>query len=574
MVDKYVFADPVSFDALESLKEYPEITQKLLSIRDISTKDEAELFLSPDYDEHTHDPRLLKGMDRAVERIMSAIKDDEHIVIFSDYDTDGIPGAVVLHDFFKKVGYKNFSNYIPHRNKEGFGLNMGAIDECKERGAGLIITIDCGIANASEVAKANEYGIDVIITDHHLPHGDIPEAYAIVNPKQDGCEYPFKELCGAAVVFKLVQALIMKGKETGWPAIRSFSEGWEKWMLDMVGVATVSDMVPLVGENRVFAKYGLLVLRKSKRPGLKHLLTITRTSQKHLDEDDIGFTIGPRINAASRMDKPEDAFVLLSTTDDAHAYTQAKYLDGINNERKGVVAGMVRQAKKTLESREIGDVVVIGNTHWKPSLAGLVCNSLVEHFGKPAFVWGREGDHDIKGSCRSEGNTHLVDLMSNLPEGILLEYGGHAFSGGFSVTDEGVHELEKHLNDSYKKVSDKVAENLVRIDHTLALDDVNWSLYDEIEKLSPFGVGNEKPLFLFQEVAPEQVSHFGKEKNHLKLIFETEKGIKIEAIAFFKQQDSFNKALVEGKPVDLVAHIEKSTFGYKPSLRLRIVDIL
>ncbi|PIP87411.1 single-stranded-DNA-specific exonuclease RecJ [Candidatus Campbellbacteria bacterium CG22_combo_CG10-13_8_21_14_all_36_13] len=576
---RYQVLDDLAQEMPDELGHFSSLTKKLLKNRGIHKNEDAQAFLNPSYDDGVHDPFLLKDMDKSVERIIKAVSDNQKVVIFSDYDTDGIPGAVVLHDFFKKIGFENFTNYIPHRNKEGFGLNTDAIQKFVDEGVKLLITIDCGTANNREVEFANEAGIDVIITDHHLPNGDLPDAYAILNPKQPGCEYPFKELCGAGVVFKLVQGLIQHGRREGWPALSSFSEGVEKWLLDMVGIATVSDMVPLVGENRVFARFGLLVLRKSPRPGLQHLLKITGTNQKYLTETDIGFTIGPRINAASRMDKPEDAFELLSTNDLEHAGIHAEHLDGINNERKGVVASMVKEAKKKIEARiaegrELGPVIVMGNTHWKPSLLGLVCNTLSETYNKPSFLWGRDGSPTIKGSCRSDGVMNLVHLMDKVEDGVLVEFGGHEFSGGFSVTEDGVHHLEEAFTKAYTALgADDVIKSLIEIDTKLSLDDVNWQNYDEIEKLSPFGVGNKQPLFLFEGVIPDSVTTFGKQNNHLKLVFSNSSGQKINAITFFKIPDNF-KALDRIGPVNLVAHIEKSTFGYKPELRLRIVDIV
>src|SRR3989344_3958189 len=251
---------------------FPELFETLLKQRGISSE-EKEDFLSPDY-EKLHDPLLLPDMAKACDRVIKAIKNNEHIVVFSDYDADGIPGAVVLSDFFMRAKYENVSFYIPHRHDEGFGLNLEAIDECARRGAKLIITIDCGIADIPEVAAANTQGIDVIITDHHEPKSTLPEAYAIVNPKRRDSKYPFKELCGSAVVFKLVQAILAK-KSFG------IKPGMEKWSLDMVAIATLSDMVPLVGENRILARFGLDVLRKSPRPGLAALFKKLNLDQKN-----------------------------------------------------------------------------------------------------------------------------------------------------------------------------------------------------------------------------------------------------------------------------------------------------
>jgi len=580
-MDKYEILSPLldKGDFENSALEHQHILAQLLSHRGIEGKDTIDTFLNPDYERDTHDPFLLKDMEKVVKRILEAVSKGEKIVIYSDYDTDGIPGAVVLHDFFVKIGYTHFTNYIPHRNREGFGLNTAAIEGFIENKVSLLITIDCGIANKEEVAYAMENGVDVIITDHHLPPQEVPPAYAIVNPKQTGCDYPFKDLCGAAVVYKVVQALLREIQNKNFKIQNEIPEGWEKWLLDMVGIATISDMVPLVGENRVFARYGLLVLRKSPRPGLQHLLKITRTSQKHLTETDVGFTIGPRINAASRMDKPEDAFFLLSTNNLQDAGKYATHLDTINNERKGLVASMVKEAKKKIEMREeegnpLGPVIVMGNPHWKPSLLGLVSNTLSETYKKPSFLWGREGSVSIKGSCRSDGVIHLVHLMNYVKEGVLTEFGGHAFSGGFSVADDAIHYLEEAFIEAHTLLGpDDVIEKKTEINAEISLDDLGWPFYDMLERLSPFGVGNEQPLFVIKNVFPERVEVFGKQKNHLKLVLSSTGGKKITAISFFKTSDDYT-ALGKKNPLSLIVYVEKSTFGYSPEIRLRIVDIV
>lgn len=549
---------------------FSPLTQRLLESRGITQMSGAQAFFSPDYERHTHNPFLLKDMDKAVERIQTAIKKDEHICIYSDYDMDGIPGAVIFHDFFKEIGYEKIMHYIPHRNTEGFGLNKDAIDELKNKDVHLIITIDCGIAHSDEVAYANKKGIDVIITDHHLPHAELPPAHAILNPKQPECDYPFKDLCGAAVAFKLIQALIDTGVET---EDFDITEGWEKWLLDMVGMATLSDMVPLAGENRVFAYYGLLVLRKSRRPGLKALLKRTGARQRYLTEEDVGFSIGPRINAASRMDHPMDAFNLLSTNDEEEAERLAEHLEHINNERKGVVASMVKEAKKKIEARNaLNPVLVIGNPEWKPGLLGLISNSLVTSYNRPVFVWGREGAEVLKGSCRSEGKSHLLEIMQNVEEGVFIEYGGHAFSGGFSLSVENVHTLEEKLTLSFQSLDMENAHAAVYTpDHTLTPEEVSWQLFDEVNRFAPFGEGNPKPLFEFKDAHITRVEQFGKTKNHLKLILNDV----LEAIAFFSHPESYEKMPIPGKSATVLGHIEKNTFGRgKPSLRVRIVDIV
>lgn len=572
----YKVREALSGGAEAELLAYPPAVRHLLFHRGVTTSEEAEKFLNPDYDSHTHDPFLMKGMAAAADRILRAIGKNEKVVIFSDYDADGIPGAVVLHDFFKKIGFHNFENYIPHRGNEGFGLNHAAIEEFSKNGAKLLITIDCGIADAAETSAAQKLGIDVIVTDHHEPNGAFPDAFAVLDPKQKDCAYPDKNLCGSGVIFKLVQGLVARSLSTKLGATWRLTPGWEKWLLDMVGLATLSDMVPLTGENRVFAYYGLKVLRKSPRFGLQQLLRKLRISQRTLTEDDIGFMIAPRINAASRMGVPSDAFKLLSTDDVLEAGKFADHLDKINNERKGIVASLVKEVGKIMTEREADRrVIVIGNPNWKPSLLGLVANSLMREHRKPVFLWGREENSILKGSCRSDGSVNVVSLMAETKE-MFVEYGGHELSGGFSVEQEKVHLLEDELEKSYERISQErqSSETADFFDAVLSLDEVNEAMWKMIDQLAPFGTGNPKPTFLFKKVAPVLVKQFGKEKNHLELVFENSVGEKISAIGFFQSASGWEKPIVSGQPLDLVATFEKSYFRPRPEIRLRIVDII
>jgi single-stranded-DNA-specific exonuclease len=320
-------------------------------------------------------------------------------------------------------------------------LNIEAVQELSGQGAKLIITIDCGITDVLAVEKANRLGLEVIITDHHEPPSPLPAAFAIIDHKQVDCNYPDKNICGSGVAFKLIQA-ILKLNRFG------LKQGHEKWLLDLVGIATLSDMVPLVGENRIFAYYGLSVLRKSPRKGLMQLLRKLKIDQRYLNEDDVAFMITPRINAASRMGLPMDAYNLLVADNEVDANKYTDHLDKINNERKGVVSSLVKEVKKILEERygnEIPDVIVLGNPEWRPSLLGLVANTCAEEFDRPTFFWGRDGGNIIKGSCRSEGKTSVVELMrSSVPE-TFLQFGGHKHSGGFAVSNEEIHFFGKKI---------------------------------------------------------------------------------------------------------------------------------
>jgi single-stranded-DNA-specific exonuclease len=545
---------------------HERILDNLLSNRGILPKDRYD-FLNPDYEKGLHDPYLMKDMRKAVDRIVTAIKNGQKILIYSDYDADGIPGAVILHDFFKEIEYLNFTNYIPHRYMEGYGVHLEAIETFAKEGVHLIITVDCGISDFLSVKRAASHDIDVIITDHHLPDQKLPEAYAILNSKQTDDLYPFKHLSGSGVAFKLVQALVLSG-------CFDFKDGREKWLLDMVGIATVSDMVPLVGENRVLAHYGLKVLRKSPRPGLLKLLKKISIDQKNINEDDIGFMISPRINAASRMGEPLDAFKMLSSRDETEGGIFACKLDKMNDERKGVVAAMVKDIKKRMDRMERKEVIVMGNPNWRPGLLGLAANSLVEKYNRSVFLWGREDSSDIRGSCRSDGSVNVLELMQNVPPGVFLACGGHELAGGFSVSHDKIHFLERELLQAYAVTRKIEIEQKVHVvDEILNLDDLTWEFFNFIDRLAPFGMGNPKPVFLFKQIEIGDVKQFGKLKDHLELSFTNSKGRKIKAIGFFINANSFNVSLNKGDRVNLTATLERSMFRGYAELRLRIVDV-
>lgn len=608
----------------KDLNKYSDVLAHLLYYRGLKDNNTANEFINVDFDKSTHDPFLMKDMSIAVDRILKSISNanpnkKEKICIYSDYDADGIPGAVILSDFFQKIGFENFFVYIPHRNIEGFGLNNNAIEKISAikddsfakssnqkdadnniGGATLLITIDCGISDVKQVQYANKLGMDVIITDHHDPNDHKSTAVAIINPHQKDCNYPNKNLCGAGVVFKLVQALLKKMRQSPEKITTDIARrvdeipyGWEKWLLDMVGIATLSDMVPLTGENRALAKYGLLVLRKSPRKGLVRLLRETRTDQKKLSEEDIGFTISPRINAASRMDSPEIAFKMLSTDSDIVADETVRHLHKINDERKARVASIVKEIKKNISSDDPNPIIVKGNPKWQPSLMGLAASSIVDAYNKPVFLWGQGDGHGYKGSCRSDGSVNLVHLMNAVPKGVIHDFGGHEMAGGFEVSNEGILILPEKLKDAYEEVSNESFEKEIIIDRKLKLSDVTWDLFNNIEKLAPFGVGNPRPIFLFESVQIEEVTWFGKEKNHLKLSFYKNQNTvlnnynnglinknnfgsnitndkKISAIKFFARDDKKFAKMQSSDRIDLIASIEKSDFGRIRELRLRI----
>ena len=555
MLKKYTIKPKVSENLVE----------QLLHNRGVRTEEEKEIFLEPDFVKHLHDPFLLPDMKKAVKRILYAIENGERIGIWSDYDADGIPGAALLHDFFKLIGFNNFINYIPDRHIEGYGLNSEGIEELAKDKVKLLITIDCGIRDHKQIEHAKKHGIEIIITDHHEQSDGLPKAFAIINPKIKKSKYPEKILCGTGVVWKIIEAILQTKRDL-------LKEGQEKWLLDLVGLATLSDMVPLIGENRVLAFYGLKVLRKSRRLGLQKLLSSLKINKNNLTEDDISFMITPRINAASRMGHPRDAFKLLVAENEGEAEAYVKHLDNINKERKIMVAGIVKEAKKKIKEKIENEgekpVIVLGNPDWRPALLGLAANSIAEEYNRPVFLWGRENGEFIKGSCRSDGTTDLVALMERAKDHF-IELGGHKLSGGFSVLFEKIHTLEDALIEASTHIVNNDLETLV--DAELLLKDISEESVSEILKLAPFGIGNEKPIFVFRDILPEKINRFGKAKEHLSINFR-DSSQTIRGISFFASPDQFGDALKENIKTNLVANIEKSFYNGSSEIRLRIVD--
>lgn len=580
----------------DALSDYPEFLRKLLFHRGIEDTAHAETFLNPDYETGTHDPFLLSDMNKAVARLLRAIEENEKVTVYADFDADGIPGAVILHDFFKKIGFENFDVYIPHRHDEGYGVHREALEQLAKNGTQLMITVDVGITYAKEIDYAKELGIDAIVTDHHEPSGEIPKAIAVVNPKLEGENgtYPDPMLCGAAVAWKLVQAMCVRldkapprSAGTPYPSVLRTAPlkgeqksgvtltEWSKWLLDMVGISTISDMVPLQNENRVLATYGLKVLQKSRRPGLVQLFKKIRVKQYTLNEDDIAFMLTPRINAASRMAHPMDAFHMLASTTEGQAKEAVDHLIALNDERKKLVATTVKQAKAKLKKNPPREVVVIGDPEWSAGILGLVATKLTEEFQRPSFVWSREGEL-YKGSCRGSNSVSVVALMEALPSDALVQFGGHAGAGGFTVTHKKIHFLEEALVQSYEQVSsqEEVAEKELMIEGTLALDEVAMQNYHMIKQCAPFGVGNPKPVFLFEKSEIESTRQFGKAQEHLEITFKKESGGIVKAIQFYMSPDDFAKEINAGEKVDLLATFDYSDFMGRGELRLRVVDII
>lgn len=522
-------------------------------------------FLTPEYT--LGDLWAFTDMERAVARLKRALDTSEAIGIYADYDCDGIPGAVVFVDLFKKLGVMDRVHvYIPDRHDEGYGLSKRGIDALEAKKVTLIITVDVGITALAEVADAQSRGIDVIVTDHHQPLPEFPTAYAVVHPARS--TYPNQDPCGAAVAFYLVCAFLERYRTEYDIAV-----GWEKWLLDLVGFATLSDMVPLIGGNRMLALYGLHVMRKTRRIGIRTLLEKNNINLTYLTETDLTFTLAPRLNAASRMDTPMLAFELLSTDDSIRAQDIVRTLNEINDLRKTLVAHITKTAHASLEHRavvgELPAIVVIGNPEWRPAVLGLVANKLQETYGRSFFVWGEAGDGMIKGSCRMNTEHHAALLFQALPEGILLHAGGHQAAGGFAVSKEQVHFLEAALNDAITRVDHTGEEVLTSEPIGIPLASTSTRHLNVVRTFAPFGVGNTEPRFLFTNIEIQSVKMFGKNKEHIEIVIRDTTGT-ATAFTFFANNTHITR-FVPGATISFVGTLEA---GWKGGVRIRIAEIV
>ncbi|MFC1598128.1 single-stranded-DNA-specific exonuclease RecJ, partial [Patescibacteria group bacterium] len=401
----------------EVANRFPEldpVAVQLLLNRGIETQEEVDRFLTPDYGQDQHDPYLFRDMEKAVARIEQAVNNKEKIVIHGDYDADGVCGSALLYKVLKQVGGE-VDVYLPHRDTEGYGLNMNTVQSLADVGTDLMITVDCGISNKPEIHKASELGIDVIVTDHHSQPPEMPEkVVAIINPKVEADKYPFKHLAGVGVAFKLSQALIKKF---------NLGEAYEKWLLDLVAISTVTDHVKLTGENRVFLKYGLIVLQKNMRLGLRKLNEVIGVNAKEIDTTTIGFKIGPHINAAGRVDHANMAFEMIIEEDEEKAAQMAADLGKTNKERQKISERLAREALAQAKEQKDEFIIIVDGDDWPVGMVGLVAGKVSSEFNRPAFIISRMGD-EVIGSGRSIEHFDIVEALQSMDE-LFSKYGGH-----------------------------------------------------------------------------------------------------------------------------------------------------
>ena len=515
-----------------------QIFEQILKNRGIS-KENREAFLSPNYN-NQHDPFLLPDMKKAVERLLIAHKKQEKITVYGDYDVDGVSASTVILTAFEKFGFKNVDYFLPDRFKDGYGMNERGVRVLADRGTNLILTVDCGSLNHAEIDFAKGFGIDTIVTDHHNIAEVQPNAVAVVNPRRKENKYPQAEnFAGVGVAFKLIQAL--QTKLEGFPA------GQEKWLLDMVALGTVCDIMKQTVENRQNTFWGLKVLSKTRRAGLKSMLALAGV--KDPTSSTLGFIIGPRINSAGRLETAEKALDLMLEKDSFVAFEKAKNLDDLNKKRRKIQHEALEIAIQKAEDFKNDKVLVVADESFNDGIIGIVASGLLERFKKPVFVISIEGDV-AKGSARSFGDFSASRAVQNASE-IIIKGGGHDAAAGVTLLTLKIDDFRKSVNDFYDslKLKNQLEKLLPKVD--IQLEDfspISLELFEKISLLEPFGNGNEEPTFEIKNAYVVARQEMGDKNQHLKLTLTDGKN-EIKMLKFNAPKEFFAEI---GEEVDVI----------------------
>jgi len=488
------------------------LTAQLLINRGLVDCDRASCFLNPSLRD-LHDPYLLKDMDRAVERLCSAIERGESIAIYGDYDVDGTTSAALMLLFLKEIGVEAQSR-IPDRMTEGYGLNAAAVKDLAAAGVRLIITVDCGSSDHAEIELASSLGMDVIVTDHHEVSCARPPCRAFLNPKQQGCAFPFKGLAGVGVAFNFLLALRSALREAAWFTRETPNM---KRYLDLVSIGTVADMVPLVDENRTFVKHGLVELGERARPGLDALMKTAGMGSARPGSDDIAFKIAPRINAAGRVARATDALKLLVTGDPAEAASLAERLDNENRRRQALERETLEEALSMIGDTCADRAVVLAREDWHPGVIGIVASRLVERLSRPVVMIALDGAEPGKGSARGAAGFDILKGLSECARH-LERFGGHRAAAGLTVKKENVAGFKREFTEiANSMLTDRDLSGELALDAAVSLDEVDLPLVDEFERLAPFGVGNRKPLLCVEDAGILKTEVVGRGHLRVKL---------------------------------------------------------
>lgn len=534
------------------------IAQIMLN-RNISEYEDIEMYINPSFD-FLRDPFLLMDMEKAVTRIKSAINNNEKICIYGDYDVDGVSSTSVLKIYFDSIGYP-VEYYIPNRLEEGYGLNKDAIDYIHSMKADLMITVDCGITSISEVDYANKLGIDVIITDHHECQGQIPNAYAVIDPKRDDCKYPFKGLCGCGVAFKLISAL--SGEKKLKENINDY--------LEIVSLATICDIMPVLDENRIIVKNGLEILASGNNVGMKALIKVCGLEGKKIKSSHLGFAIGPRINACGRLGFSNLGVELFTEKNPDKAEKLAELMDLKNQERQDIEARIYKEAENLISSNQVhqdGKVIVLAAENWHHGIIGIVASKLTEKYYKPCILLCIEGE-SATGSARSIKG---FDLFSALYEcrDLMEKFGGHEQAAGLTISVDNIDELRNKINsiaDYQLEVEDLIEE--IKIEYEIDAKDVTLDFVDKLHMLEPFGIKNPTPYFMMRDCYVKNVYLIGKDKSHLKMTISKDKDIECIGFSLSYLMEKFN---IEDM-VDIVFQVDENTYNGNTKVQLLIKDI-
>jgi len=512
-----------------------DIFDQLLKSRKINDRDS---FLHPKY-QSFGDVFLLPDMEKAVKRIKEASLKKQKIVIYGDYDIDGLSASCVLYNAFEAFGFKDVEVYIPNRFIEGYGLTIGSVDRIKEMQADLIVTVDTGSLSHKEIDHANSLGIDVIITDHHNVAEHHPKAIAVINPKRKDHSYPYRDFAGVGVAFKLVQALMTE--------LKGLDNGQEKWLLDFVALGTVCDIVPLSGENRMLVSYGLKVLKVSKREGIKALIASSGIDLPNINTFDIGFKIGPRLNATGRLKTARLALDILLTKDLRSALDMAEELNNLNNERKVIQEKILKQAEIEAEKQSGLKVLVVSQTGWNHGVIGIVASKLVEEFKKPTYILEEMAGGLSKGSARSYGDFSVGEGIKYASR-VIEKGGGHKLAAGVTLKTDNIPNFRNLVNEYYEtlKLKDQEKYLIKQADLVLeSLEGIDLELLNLISDLEPFGNENSEPVFEIRSLRILKKYLMGKDKNHVRYLLQDKKGNRISAVKFnfdetfiFDEQDT------------------------------------
>ena len=550
--------DEKKVEKISSKYNLNKLISTILANRNITTEEEIRLFLSPTRKDF-HNPFLIKDMEKSVERIIKAIENNEKVTIYGDYDVDGITSITVLKSFLKDRGLET-SQYIPNRLNEGYGLNNNAIEKIKQQGCDLMITVDCGISAINEINYASSLGIETIITDHHEPGNEIPKAFAVIDNKRKDSKYPFRELAGVGVVFKLIQAIGIK--------LGLKEEEYLKY-LDIVCVGTISDIVPLVDENRVIAKLGLMLIRQTRNIGLKSI--IDTSGYTKIDSNSISFGIAPRINACGRMGKAEDALELFLSKNYNEVSELAKKLNDYNKLRQDTEKEIYENAIKQIEQNKLdkNNSIIVGGHNWHHGVIGIVSSKITEMYFKPSILLSFEEDGIGTGSGRSIPGFDLHEALTKCL-GSVEKFGGHSMAVGLTVKKEKFEEFKKEFEQIATKSNVSEIIPVINIDAKIDFSAINKDMVESLKQLEPFGEGNKMPVFVFKNLKIDSIRALSEGK-HLKLTLK-EGNTVVNAIGF--NIGNLADEYIIGDKIDVVGVLEVNNFNGVESLQINIKDIM